>query len=70
MTDLAALGVARISVGSSIAQAAYKLADLAAREILTGGTYRSLQHAVDLHALNTMLASPAVPDPGPSSSPD
>ena len=70
VTDLAALGVARISVGSSIAQAAYKVADLAAREILTSGTYGSLHQAVNFHALNTMLESPAVPDTGSSSAPD
>jgi 2-methylisocitrate lyase-like PEP mutase family enzyme len=58
--ELAVVGVARISLGSAIAHAAYKVAELAAREILSTGTYGSLQHAVGFQALNSMLA-PSVP---------
>ena len=41
---LAALGVARISAGSSIAEAAYALVRRAARELLGTGTYETLTY--------------------------
>lgn len=44
---LAALGVARVSVGSGIAQAAHALVRGAARELLTEGTYGSLTGGLD-----------------------
>ena len=53
---LAALGVARVSLGSSIAQAAYDLARRAAREAFTTGTYESLNRSLDYQQLNTLLA--------------
>ena len=45
ITDLAATGVHRISVGTAIAQAAYGLTERSIRELLTAGTYRSLADA-------------------------
>ena len=42
VAELAALGVARISVGPAITSAAYSLAKAATRELLTSGTYDSL----------------------------
>ncbi|MET1075685.1 MAG: isocitrate lyase/phosphoenolpyruvate mutase family protein [Umezawaea sp.] len=54
--QLAALGVARISVGSAIAQAAYGLAGAAARELLGEGTYGSLEGAMEYGQLNDLLS--------------
>ncbi|WNV86474.1 isocitrate lyase/phosphoenolpyruvate mutase family protein [Umezawaea sp. Da 62-37] len=53
--ELAALGVARISVGSAIAQAAYGVAGAAARELLGAGTYGSLEGAMEYGELNDLL---------------
>jgi 2-methylisocitrate lyase-like PEP mutase family enzyme len=55
VAELAALGVARISVGSGIAQAAYGLAAAAARELLEAGTYESLGVAMGYGELNDLL---------------
>nr|WP_106193500.1 isocitrate lyase/phosphoenolpyruvate mutase family protein [Umezawaea tangerina] len=55
VAELAALGVARISVGSAIAQAAYGLAGEAARELLGTGTYGSLERAMEYGELNDLL---------------
>ncbi|MEV0444847.1 isocitrate lyase/phosphoenolpyruvate mutase family protein [Streptomyces spectabilis] len=52
---LAALGVARISVGSGIAQAAHALVRGAARELLTRGTYGSLEGGADFGELDRLL---------------
>ncbi|MBB5107176.1 isocitrate lyase/PEP mutase family protein [Streptomyces spectabilis] len=52
---LAALGVARISVGSGIAQAAHALVRGAARELLTRGTYGSLEGGLDFGELDRLL---------------
>jgi 2-methylisocitrate lyase-like PEP mutase family enzyme len=68
----AAAGVRRISVGTAVAQAAYAVADRAARELLTTGTYASLAAAADYGDLNTLLGRdvagwpgrPAAPSPG------
>ncbi|MEV6867659.1 isocitrate lyase/phosphoenolpyruvate mutase family protein [Streptosporangium subroseum] len=57
VATLAGLGVARISLGSSIAQAAYAVARSAARELLATGTYESLTGALDYGRLNTLLGS-------------
>jgi 2-methylisocitrate lyase-like PEP mutase family enzyme len=54
---LAALGVARVSLGSSIAQAAYDLVDRAAREAFTAGTYESLDRSLDYQQLNKLLGA-------------
>ncbi|MGW1498593.1 isocitrate lyase/PEP mutase family protein [Streptomyces mirabilis] len=55
VAELAALGVARISTGSSIAQAAHAVVRRAARELLSAGTYDSLAGGLDYAELNTLL---------------
>jgi 2-methylisocitrate lyase-like PEP mutase family enzyme len=55
VAELAALGVARISVGSGIAQAAYGLAAAAARELLGDGTYGRLAEALGYGELNDLV---------------
>lgn len=52
IAELAALGVARVSVGSGVAQAAYGRAVAAARELLTHGTYGALEDALDFGRFN------------------
>jgi 2-methylisocitrate lyase-like PEP mutase family enzyme len=54
---LAALGVARVSAGSSIAQAAHALVRRAARELLGTGTYGTLAETFDYAGLNTLMTS-------------
>ncbi|MGW0816337.1 isocitrate lyase/PEP mutase family protein [Streptomyces viridiviolaceus] len=56
VAELAALGVARVSVGSGIAQAAHALVRRAARELLEEGTYASLTGGLDYGELNTLAA--------------
>lgn len=56
VAELIDLGVARISVGSAIAQAAYGLAAAAAREVLAEGTYTRLENGMDYGELNGLLA--------------
>ena len=55
VTELAALGVARVSVGSGIAQAAHALVRRAARELLDAGTYDALAAGLDYGELNGLL---------------
>ncbi|MFD3380242.1 MULTISPECIES: isocitrate lyase/phosphoenolpyruvate mutase family protein [unclassified Streptomyces] len=55
VAELSSLGVARISVGSGIAQAAHALVRRAARELLGTGTYESLAGGLDYGELNTLL---------------
>ncbi|MFF1742597.1 isocitrate lyase/PEP mutase family protein [Streptomyces mirabilis] len=55
VAELAALGVARISTGSSIAQAAHAVVRRAARELLSAGTYDSLAGGLGYAELNTLL---------------
>jgi 2-methylisocitrate lyase-like PEP mutase family enzyme len=55
VAELAALGVARISAGSSIAQATHAVVRRAARELLSAGTYDSLTGGLDYAELNTVL---------------
>ncbi|SOD64255.1 2-Methylisocitrate lyase, PEP mutase family [Streptomyces zhaozhouensis] len=55
VATLAAAGAARISVGSGIAQAAYGLAERAAEELLTSGTYRAQAGALDYGDLNSLM---------------
>jgi 2-methylisocitrate lyase-like PEP mutase family enzyme len=49
---LAEAGVRRVSVGTSIAQAAYSLAHHAAAEVLTQGTYGEVTGALDFGTVN------------------
>ncbi|MFJ7290729.1 isocitrate lyase/PEP mutase family protein [Streptomyces collinus] len=55
VAELAALGVARVSVGSHIAQAAQALVRRAARELLDRGTYGSLTDALAYGEVNALL---------------
>jgi len=55
VADLAELGVARASLGSSIAQAAYALVRRAAEEAYAHGTYETVADAVDYGTLNDLL---------------
>jgi 2-methylisocitrate lyase-like PEP mutase family enzyme len=52
---LAQVGVARISVGSAIAQSVYGLVARSARELLSSGTYLSLHDALGFEQLNQVL---------------
>ncbi|MCG3751548.1 isocitrate lyase/phosphoenolpyruvate mutase family protein [Amycolatopsis sp. Poz14] len=52
VSDLAAAGVRRVSVGTSIAQAAYSLAHHAAAEVLKQGTYGEVTGALDFGTVN------------------
>ncbi|MEU8378543.1 isocitrate lyase/phosphoenolpyruvate mutase family protein [Streptosporangium sp. NPDC048865] len=52
---LAALGVARVSAGSSIAEAAYGLVARAAGELLADGTCKVLEGGLGYGALNALL---------------
>jgi 2-methylisocitrate lyase-like PEP mutase family enzyme len=52
--DLGALGVARVSLGSWVAEAAYALAQRAARDLITGGTYPTVE-SMDYGQLNDLL---------------
>ncbi|MFI8090111.1 isocitrate lyase/phosphoenolpyruvate mutase family protein [Streptomyces sp. NPDC086080] len=53
--ELAALGVARISVGSGLARAAYALVQRAARELLDTGTYQAQAGGLASTTLNTLM---------------
>lgn len=53
----AALGVARVSLGSSIASAAYDVVRRAAREAFSDGTYETISQALDYQQLNRLLGA-------------
>ncbi|GAA4567714.1 isocitrate lyase/PEP mutase family protein [Planotetraspora kaengkrachanensis] len=55
VAELAASGVARVSLGSSIAEAAYAVVRRVAREVLTTGTYGTLAEAIAYGELNDLL---------------
>jgi 2-methylisocitrate lyase-like PEP mutase family enzyme len=55
VSQLAAAGVVRISLGSAVAEAAYGLAARAATELLTAGTYRSTADGFPYDAMNDAL---------------
>ncbi|GGS79653.1 2-methylisocitrate lyase [Planobispora rosea] len=54
--ELAALGVARVSVGASIAVAAYAVARRAAQELFGAGTYEALAGDLDFVQINTLMS--------------
>ncbi|PZF90608.1 isocitrate lyase/PEP mutase family protein [Micromonospora deserti] len=54
--DLARLGVARVSLGSAVAQSAYAAARRAADEVFGAGTYRTLGDALDYGTLNGLMS--------------
>jgi len=53
--QLGELGVARVSLGSSVAEAAYAVAHRATVEALTAGTYTALADKLDYASLNGLL---------------
>src|SRR5262245_44269217 len=55
VAELASAGVRRVSVGTAIAQAAYAVAERAATELLTTGTYTELGAAVDFATMNSLF---------------
>ncbi|MEU1730061.1 isocitrate lyase/phosphoenolpyruvate mutase family protein [Streptosporangium sp. NPDC020145] len=55
VAELAELGVARVSLGSSIVGAAYAVIWEATREVLASGTYTPLEGALDYGRLNAIL---------------
>ncbi|MFJ3639202.1 isocitrate lyase/phosphoenolpyruvate mutase family protein [Streptomyces sp. NPDC090108] len=55
VAELAALGVARISAGSALAEAVHALVRRAARELLEKGTYGELAGGLDYGTLNGLL---------------
>nr|WP_197686430.1 isocitrate lyase/phosphoenolpyruvate mutase family protein [Actinoplanes derwentensis] len=55
IAELAAAGVRRVSVGTAIAQAAYGLAERSTRELLTEGTYRSLERAPGYSEIDSLF---------------
>ncbi|MGP3964208.1 isocitrate lyase/phosphoenolpyruvate mutase family protein [Nonomuraea sp. 3N208] len=57
VAELAAAGVARVSVGSAIAQSAYACAARAAAELLGAGTYDTLADGLDYGGLNAALST-------------
>lgn len=57
IAEFADIGVARVSVGTAVAQAAYAVAAAATRELLSSGTYGSLQPALGYGELNELLRS-------------
>ena len=56
IAELAAVGVARVSVGASLAAIAYTAARDAAREVLTQGTYTGMANALGFGELNALLS--------------
>jgi 2-methylisocitrate lyase-like PEP mutase family enzyme len=53
--ELARLGVARVSLGSGVASAAYAVMRKTARETLTAGTYASMAEEIPYGELNSLL---------------
>ncbi|MEU0882073.1 isocitrate lyase/phosphoenolpyruvate mutase family protein [Lentzea sp. NPDC005914] len=53
--ELAKAGVARMSLGSAIAEAAYALAKRAAEELVTEGTYSSVEGGIGYGELNALF---------------
>ncbi|MEU0558507.1 isocitrate lyase/phosphoenolpyruvate mutase family protein [Dactylosporangium sp. NPDC006015] len=55
VAELGKLGVARVSLGSWVAEAAYAVARRAAEEAFTTGTYTSLDGAIEYSELNRLM---------------
>jgi 2-methylisocitrate lyase-like PEP mutase family enzyme len=55
VAELARLGVARVSLGSGVAEAAYAVMRRAVREALTDGTYTAIGEAMDYGELNGLM---------------
>ncbi|MFD8795686.1 isocitrate lyase/phosphoenolpyruvate mutase family protein, partial [Streptomyces vinaceus] len=55
VAELGSLGVARVSLGSGVASAAYDVVRRAAEELIAGGTYTALDGGLPYGELNTLL---------------
>ncbi|MEV0005595.1 isocitrate lyase/phosphoenolpyruvate mutase family protein [Micromonospora sp. NPDC050980] len=55
IAELARLGVARVSLGSAVAEAAYAVAHRAAAEAFGAGTYGALADALDYGTINALM---------------
>lgn len=56
VAELAKLGVARVSLGSAVAEAAYAVVRRTAEELLTSGTYSATQaEPIDYQEFNTLM---------------
>ncbi|MGW6912713.1 isocitrate lyase/PEP mutase family protein [Kitasatospora sp. NPDC054939] len=55
VAELSKLGVARVSLGSAVAEAAYAVVRRVAAELAGSGTYTSLTGAVDYSELNALM---------------
>lgn len=55
VAELGALGVARVSLGSRVAEAAYDVVRRAAEELIAGGTYAALDGALPYGEVNALL---------------
>lgn len=55
--ELARVGVARVSLGSSVAEAAYAVVQRATKELLGSGTYESVAGGLEYGVLNGLLDS-------------
>lgn len=60
VAELGRLGVARISLGAGVAQAAYTVAQRTAEELAATGTYTAVEGALDYGTLNGRLAQASV----------
>ena len=56
VSELAAAGVRRVSIGTAITQAAYTLTQRTATELLTTGSYAELEQGLDFGTINNMFA--------------
>ncbi|MCU7821435.1 isocitrate lyase/phosphoenolpyruvate mutase family protein [Kitasatospora sp. DSM 101779] len=56
VAELSELGVARVSLGSSVAEAAYAVVRKVAEELAATGTYGSLTGALEYGELNTLMS--------------
>jgi len=57
VAELAGLGVARVSLGSGVAEAAYAVMRRATLEVLASGTYREIENAIAYGELNGLLGA-------------
>ncbi|OLE28560.1 MAG: 3-methyl-2-oxobutanoate hydroxymethyltransferase [Catenulispora sp. 13_1_20CM_3_70_7] len=57
VAELGALGVARVSLGSAVAEAAYGLVRRAAEELAASGTYTAVADAIAYGELNDLMRS-------------
>ncbi|WP_211715818.1 isocitrate lyase/phosphoenolpyruvate mutase family protein [Nocardiopsis sp. MG754419] len=57
VAEFEAAGVRRVSLGTAVAQSAYALAERAAVEVLSKGTYGELDQALDFGTLNGYFSS-------------